>query len=243
MTLRTAGAILIAGLSLVTTLRFSRVLGAELQSGGTFADAIEQFFHPEKSPLSTFHSFGEFFMFAKTIEIIEDSGLQYGRTYAFVVLDLIPGVIFPEKTEIIDHWSAGRFVPNYSRSGRGQLWPQGFYGEGYMNFGVLGLLAICFFFGWFERWTEGLLRDNGTTLTIPRWYMGCMFASALIVGVRQDVNTIFNSSVLQLIAFVITRELVSLWIPRPDWKRHLDPRIPAQREAMTDYLRSRSSGY
>ena len=126
-----------------------------------------------------------------------EAGFRWGTTYLAPFVSLIPSALLGSKNEkdlLVWHYRPDDFVPDYLGYGytpgavnyvryRFQ-WPSGFYGEAYMNFGIIGLVPASILFGWAIRRSELLLETPGSFAGLPCWYVGCILLAALIAGVR-----------------------------------------------------------
>jgi hypothetical protein len=211
LTIRRAAAVLIAGFVVFSFLRFNRQLGATLVLGGGLTDAYQEYIDPD-NPLNAANSFDEFVTFSQVVKVVDTStDWQLGGSYLLAPMSLVPGVIFPEKADMLLRMPAGFFLPLYYGV-PGVSWPVGFYGEAYMNFGLPGLIAVSILFGWCVHRAELLLRSEGSFYWLPHWYIGCVLTATLIVHVRNDSVEAVGFVVLIGLA-VVLGQAMSLMVP------------------------------
>jgi hypothetical protein len=157
-------------------------------------------------------------MFGQTIRLVEDTGPQLGGSYVMAAVQFVPGVLAPRKADFVWDMRADRFVPKYCGRGLRDLsWPAGFYGEGYMNFGLIGLIIVSLGFGRLTQYAERLLRTPGVSLGIPHWYIGALLTGGLAVGVRMDAAMILSSVAPQV---ALIAGLQYLWRLSADAKQY-----------------------
>ncbi|MGD0074009.1 MAG: hypothetical protein ABSD31_06660 [Candidatus Binataceae bacterium] len=214
LTLRTALVVLVVGFGLVSVTRFSRQLGATmLLSGGGLSDAYAAYSDPDNC-LNAANSFGEIIVFSKIIEVVDRrTDWQLGKSYLLMLESLVPSVLLPGKAEMLQDIDSQGFLPSYYGF-QGDYWTSGFYGEAYVNFGLAGLVVVSWLVGMAIRRAELLLNSGGSVFWVPHWYVGCLLAGALLVGLRSDIGAALVEFVMRPMGLAIVfGELMSLWLP------------------------------
>jgi hypothetical protein len=233
VTVLRAALVVTAGFVLISGTRFMRQLGNTLAIGGDWYDAYREYSDP-MNMLNARNSFYEFIMFAETVQLTEtESGFRWGTTYLAPIVSLIPSALLEGKDEkelLVWHYRPDDFVPDYLGYGftPGGLdyvryrfqWPSGFYGEAYMNFGIIGLIAASMLFGWAVRRSELLLESPGSLGGLPRWYVGCVLLAALVSGVRMGFVDIFWFSALPLALAIALLCILSVVTPVEQGRRN-----------------------
>src|SRR5208282_3604933 len=151
----------------------------------------------------------------KVIEVVDRHvGWQLGRSYLLVLVSLVPSALLPSKIEMLRDSDAQEFLSSYyGHSGIG--WTSGFYGEGYLSFGLPGVIAVSCLVGLAIRRTELLLGSEGALAWLPHWYVGCLMAGALLTGFRTDIAVGFVEYVVRPIGLAIVfGGIMSLLLPR-----------------------------
>jgi len=201
----------VAGFIVVSFFRFSRTLGATLALGGDLNAAIEAYQDPDNS-VNTANSFGELVTFSQVVQIAGNrTDWRYGESYLATATDLVPGILLPNKSQILATMPAALFLPRYYGI-VGVSWTAGFYGEAYENFGLPGLIVVSFLFGCLLGKAEALLSSDRSFFWIPHWYIGCTLAATLVLMVRNDSDSLM-AFVAPLGLCVILGELMSLLLP------------------------------
>lgn len=95
---------------------------------------------------------------------------QYGSTYAYLPVSLVPRLIWPDKPSINDanqFYETAYGVTNAVENHNNVSISVGALAEGYMNFGWVGVILIMFFLGILFDWIETtfLARDSGFLFT------------------------------------------------------------------------------
>lgn len=178
------------GAGLISFLRFMRYLGSLPPAERQLVAALGEFLDPSNS-LNLLHSVGEFFIFAKMIEVADDWGFQWGMSYLVVPMQMIPGVLWPEKRAFLFSIATHYHIPRITGF-EGQMWPAGFYGEAYLNFGLVGVVGISILFGWALRRAELWLGSSRALFGLPPYVVGGYLAAAVIASVRQDVSVLMQ---------------------------------------------------
>lgn len=212
LNLRRALVVLAVGFALVSALRFSRQLGATVYLGGGLSEAYTEYTDPD-NPLNAVNSFGELVVFSKIVEVVDrHTDWQFGRTYLAPLVSLIPGVLLPNKTEMLSWARVDAFMPLYYGYSDA-LWTSGFYGEAYLNFGLPGLIVVSLVFGWLIRRAEVLLRSGGSVSWLPHWWVGCLLTAALINAIRSDAGSGFMCFVGPIGLAIVFGQVMSLLLP------------------------------
>ncbi len=211
LTLVRALVVLVVGFIIFSVLRFSRQLGVAVYLGGGLDEAYVAYFDPD-NPINTANSFGEFITFSQIVKLVDKQvDWQLGESYLLTPIGLVPGVLLPEKAEMLARLPAGMFLPSYYGVS-GTSWPVGFYGEAYLNFGLPGLMVVSFMFGWLVRRAEVLVKSGGSVSWLPHWYIGCVLAATMIVLVRNDAISVLDF-VMPVGFAIVCGELMSLVLP------------------------------
>jgi hypothetical protein len=200
---------LFAAVFTVNVLRFLRYLGTTTPDGGDWWTALLNFHAPEEQ-LNLRHSINTLLMFAKTIEVTQWAGFQWGKPYLAVLASLVPAILFPggydAKYELVLNNMADTFVPRFYGLRNVAVWPTGFYGEGYMSCGVVGILVASLIVGVLVRRAELWSRRSQPVLGLPAWLHACYLLAALVDAVRSGASCLVQAYGLRiafLLAFVV----------------------------------------
>jgi hypothetical protein len=215
LTLRGAIAVALCGLLIFSSLRFLRQLGQEHQKGGNWGDAFAAYIEGDTG-LDNEHSFGELLIFAETVQLLQGGGFEMGTSYKVAVALFIPGVFFPNKEDFLLYGQADHWVPR--ESGRAPFlysWPMPFYAEGYLNFGLIGLILASFLYGRIAGWAEDALRSRRSILGVPLWYLACVVTSGLLAGVRMPLHIMLAGGVPMVVVYYFVSRLVLAFSAAP----------------------------
>ena len=142
------------GVILVFTIfRFFRLLGTTIYFNN-LADILNYF--QNQSKLNPLFSFNEINVFAKAIDFLGSQSYLFGKSYLLIIVMLVPGILWPGKNLFIQLNRVDNFIPTKLHV-FGTLWPMGYYGEAYINFGIIGVIFISILIGKIVRISENLI--------------------------------------------------------------------------------------
>jgi hypothetical protein len=173
-----------AGYCVVWLFRFMRLVGA-LTTGGAFSvrfqDAKSAF---ETSGLRPEDSFSEFYFFSGVVEYVQSGGpLLGGKSYLLALLQFVPSYIWPGKLLFVQEARMDIYVRDIVYHERfGGLIPTGFYGESYLNFGLIGIIMASVTIGAIIAFID--TRSRSSLWRIPGHFVACLAAPYIVVLCR-----------------------------------------------------------
>lgn len=198
------GSALIGGLAVSSLGLLRSIPPEELATRGT----VE--FIAEQSPSQLFYTFLEigepatdFETFPFIVnEISKGMSFRWGRTYFEAPLILIPRLLYPNRSLTASQWYVGKFFPEVAAQLGGR--PLFFLGEAYLNFGVLGPLALMFLVGVGCRVAYSFLQRSNFSPESALIYAAVL--AAIPSAIRIDFATALKvsfASTLPLVLFVV----------------------------------------
>lgn len=198
--------VIAGGYAAVWFLRFMRLLG-QLTVGGQvnirLSDALSLF---EGSGLQPGDSFGEFFWFSRAVAYIDSGGSAMGfNAYKFAILQFVPGVLWSGK---VDASLVGK-TDVYMRDivlhkMYGGLIPVGMYGEAYLSFGILSLIAVAVLVGLLSGWIDARFRTTIFGLPGP---LACALFCPLLLGTCRGGVLYLTTGILSIVIIAIVVRL------------------------------------
>ncbi len=215
-------------MAFIWTFRLLRHIGKASfgNSGGVgVSDALGEF---QGSELSVGNSMVMLHTFAMVIERIDRGDrMLMGRSYAMVPLYFIPGVMVPWKSDFLTEYRPDAYTLERltSRPFLGFL-PSGFYGEGYMNFGLVGLIGISILTGCLLVFLDN--RYRATFMGLPGDLIIPVTIASLVNSCRMYLADSTGMLVTQVGMFVILSRVLTyifrLLAPPPEFERPLADR-------------------
>lgn len=199
-----------AGYGAVWIFRFMRMLGV-LSYAGSYSvrltDALDMY---SNSALKASASISEFFWFSKVVSWVDNGGPRmHGRSYLLAIIQFIPSFMWPGKTDFVQSARVDSYVRDVVFSKQfGGLLPIGFYGEGYINFGLIGLIGVAIMLGFLASWTDS--RFFKTILRIPGPLIGSILCGVFIGTCRMDTYYAFGLLAPLVLAALVMAVLAPL---------------------------------
>lgn len=170
----------------LTVLNVWRVRGIEglkdLQVEGI---SIDSAFHQNLAPIYGYQMLWQ-------QQKAEAFAYEYGHTYAYIPLTFVPRVLWPEKPIVSfePRWTVNIFNKHFSDSNEfGGVWAFTVWGEGVVQFGVVGILLNLLFYGAFVALVQRAFSQGCDTylLSVYVYVMCAVFLrssfSSLVVNV------------------------------------------------------------
>jgi oligosaccharide repeat unit polymerase len=195
--------VMVTGFAAVWVLRLMRMIGAVSEAGRlkvSLSDALRDF---GGSGLHPADSFPEFFFFSKTIQFIDAGGpMLAGKSYLYSLLQFIPGALWPGKAQFALDSRVDEYVNDIvlNRDDLTGTIPVGIYGEGYANFGTVGVLLTAVLIGWFAARVDSRYRT--TLWGLPGPLACAMFAPIFVSNCRNASSHILVNA-LPILLFAL----------------------------------------
>lgn len=133
----------------------------------------------------------------------EFSPFQYGYTYYVQLVNPIPRFLWPDKPTLDTGLLLATLQGQVDSRNEAYLTiSPGLIGEMYLNFGVLGIIALSFFGGWLVKGWDRVSLDHGQSLATMMFYSGGL-GVLFILGRSFTMNMFYGLLSLVLLAFVI----------------------------------------
>jgi len=199
-------------LAALTLFRFARFYGAsayaELAGGPATVGVVDLFDDYRDTPLVLWRSFGEIHAFSAIVDWVDDGGERLsGESYLLIPASLVPGKIWSGKAAFIERARVDLFTRDAIVRRTPALITSGFYGEAYLNFGLIGLLGIAIAVGAAIRAIDD--RARVSIFGLPGGLATALACGSLLVTCRTTVS----QGVLMLMAQVLFLRLLPVLIP------------------------------
>jgi hypothetical protein len=199
-------------LAALTLFRFARFYGASaygaMAGGPATVGVVDLLDDYRDTPLVLWRSFGEMHAFSAIVDWVDDGGERLsGVSYLLIPASLVPGKIWSGKAALIERARVDLFTRDAIVRRTPALITSGFYGEAYLNFGLIGLLGIAIVVGAAIRAIDD--RARASIFGLPGGLVTALACGSLLVTCRTTVS----QGVLMLMAQVLLLRLLPVLIP------------------------------
>lgn len=176
--------IILMGIVLFLPMKY---VGKLIQQGASSEDLVEfASEYQESLGIGANADFSFLDMYASTLTLIDQKGgYYYGSTYLNLLIIPIPRQFWQNKPSLVQ-WITDVSTPSRNLKELGAI--PTIYGEAYVNFGVLGIIFIPFFFAKYSaRWYFSILNTHPQSINL---YLYLYFAAIMVQVYRDGLTAI-----------------------------------------------------